>query len=85
MISPGLVSIGARVTVEDAATGQRQTFIILGPWDSDAEHGVIAYLAPLAQALMRHKVGEEVVFSHAGENATYRIVEIGSALESPAM
>ncbi|HPD17615.1 MAG TPA: GreA/GreB family elongation factor [Planctomycetota bacterium] len=81
MVAREHVSIGARVTVEDVATGKRQTFAILGPWDSDAEHGIIAYVAPLAQALMRHKVGDQVAFSHAGEDVTYRIVEIGSALE----
>jgi len=81
MVSSEHVSIGARVTIENTATGERQTLAILGPWDSDAEHGVIAYVAPLAQALLRHRVGEEVHFSHAGQEATYRIVELGSALE----
>jgi len=81
MISRDHVSIGARVTVESTTTGERKTFDILGPWDSDAERGIIAYMAPLAQALMRHKVGDEVTFSHAGENTTYRIVSLGSALE----
>ncbi|MBM4036274.1 MAG: hypothetical protein FJ291_31445 [Planctomycetes bacterium] len=80
MASTEEVSIGSRVTVEDAASGQRHTYSILGPWDTDAERGIIAYIAPLAQALLRHRVGDEVAFSHAGETAAYRILEIGSAL-----
>lgn len=81
MVSRDHVSIGSRVTLENTATGQRQTISILGPWDSDSERGIIAYQAPLAQALMRHKVGDEVTFTHAGENVTYRIVQLGSALD----
>jgi transcription elongation GreA/GreB family factor len=84
MLSADEVTIGTRVTVEDVATGQRRDYAILGPWDSDSERGVVAYMAPLAQALLRHRVGEEVAFSHAGEAAAYRIVAIGSALEPPA-
>ncbi|HUT36197.1 MAG TPA: GreA/GreB family elongation factor [Planctomycetota bacterium] len=84
MVHTEHVSIGSRVTVENAATGERRVYSILGPWDSDAEHGTIAYVAPLAQALLRHRAGDEVAFSHAGEAATYRILEVGSALEPPA-
>lgn len=81
MVSTEEVTIGSRVTVEDVATGQRRTYSILGPWDSDSERGIIAYMAPLAQALLRHRVGDEVAFAHAGERATYRVVELASALE----
>jgi len=84
MVHTEHVSIGSRVTVENAATGERRTLSILGPWDSDAEHGVIAYVAPLAQALLRRRVGDEVPFSHAGEAATYRIVEVASTFDAPA-
>jgi transcription elongation GreA/GreB family factor len=81
MVSTELVSIGSRVTVENAQTGERHTYAILGPWDSDDEHGIIAYLAPLAQALLRHRVGDEATLAHAGQEATYRVVAIGSAME----
>jgi len=74
------VSIGSRVTLENAETGERTTYDILGVWDTDSEHQIMSYTAPLARALMRHKVGEVVRFEHAGEAATYRIVAIGDAL-----
>ena len=81
MVSTDRVSIGSRVAIENTQTGERATYAILGPWDSDAEHGVIAYLAPLAKALLRHAVGDEVTFTHGHEETSYRILEIGSALE----
>jgi len=78
MVSTDHVSIGSRVTVENVEGGERSSYMILGPWDSDAEHGIIAYLSPLAQAILRHRVGEEATFSHAGETITYRVVAIES-------
>ena len=80
MVHSEHVSIGSRVTLENAETGERATYDILGVWDSDSEHNIMSYTAPLARALMRHKVGEEIPFAHAGEAATYRIVAIGNAL-----
>lgn len=84
MVRTEHVSIGCRVTLEDAATGEKATYVILGPWDSDEAHGIIAYMAPLALALMRHRVGNEVTLDHAGQQATYRILAIESAVEKKA-
>ena len=82
MVNPEAVSIGSRVTVENAETGEQATYDLLGMWDSDDEHGVIVYVAPLAQALLRHAIGEVVTFDHAGQKLDYRIVRIESALEA---
>jgi len=81
MVHTDHVSIGSRITVENTETGERATYSLLGTWDTDPERGIIAYNAPLAQALMRHRVGDEVTFTHAGEQTTYRIVAIENALE----
>ena len=80
MVHADHVSIGGRVTIENVDTAERATYDLLGMWDSDAERGIIAYVAPLAQALLRHRVGETVEFEHAGAEAAYRILAIGSAL-----
>ena len=80
MVSTDHVSIGTRVTVENTQTGERTTYTILGPWDADAERGIIAYVAPLARALLRKRVGEEATLTHQGATTTYRIVSIENAL-----
>ena len=80
MVSTDHVSIGTRVTVEDTRTGERTTYTILGPWDADVERGIIAYVAPLARALLRKRVGEEATLTHQGATTTYRIVSIENAL-----
>jgi transcription elongation factor GreA len=61
------VSVGTRVRLKDAS-GERRTYVLLGPPDADVDKGVISYLTPLGQALMGSKPGEHVR------------VEIGDAL-----
>jgi transcription elongation GreA/GreB family factor len=56
-VDTGEVSIGCRVTLEDAA-GNTVAYSILGPWDADHERGVISYLSPFARLLMGKKPGE---------------------------
>jgi len=80
MVSTDHVSIGTRVTVENTESGEQTTYTILGPWDADAERGIIAYVAPLAQALMGKRVGEETTLAHHGARTTYRILSIENAL-----
>ncbi|MFW6162074.1 MAG: GreA/GreB family elongation factor [Planctomycetota bacterium] len=80
MVHTDHVSIGSKVTIANTQTGETATYLLLGPWDADTEHHIMSYTAPLARALMRHRVGDEVTLDHAGETATYRIVAIDSAL-----
>ncbi|HXS69633.1 MAG TPA: GreA/GreB family elongation factor, partial [Candidatus Polarisedimenticolia bacterium] len=45
-----VASIGTVVRTTDSATGQKETFTILGAWDSDPDKGILSYLSPMAQA-----------------------------------
>ena len=80
MVHADHVSIGSKVAIENTATGEQVTYLLLGVWDADAEHCIMSYMAPLARALMTHKAGEEVTLEHAGETTVYRILSIESAL-----
>jgi transcription elongation GreA/GreB family factor len=53
------VSIGTVATLEDDQ-GKSQKFAVLGAWDSDPQHSIIAYRTPIGAALLGKKVGEEV-------------------------
>jgi transcription elongation GreA/GreB family factor len=68
-----LVSIGTKVKVTDLTTQHSEAFAILGAWDSDPEKGVISYLTPVAQALLNHKVKEEVELESDSAKKRYRI------------
>ncbi|MDE1172008.1 MAG: GreA/GreB family elongation factor [Verrucomicrobium sp.] len=51
------VNIGTTVELTDTADGRRSRYTLLGAWDSEPAQGIISYLTPLAQALLKHPVG----------------------------
>ena len=71
-----VVSIGTIVHVVNLQNNRRETFTILGAWDSDPDKGVVSYLTPVAQSLMNRKPGEEVVFELEGAQHRHRIESI---------
>jgi len=66
------VSVGTRVTIKSAASGEETSYAILGRWDTDLERNVISNEAPTAQHLLRKTVGEKVVLN----GVEYEIVRI---------
>jgi transcription elongation GreA/GreB family factor len=68
--------IGTVVDVKDTASGETETFTILGAWDTDVERGILSYLTAAAQALIGHSVGEKVQIPTDEQDATEREVEI---------
>jgi transcription elongation GreA/GreB family factor len=54
-----LVSVGAKVTVEDE-DGKRATYKIVGAIEADPKQGAIGWQSPLAQALWGARVGDSV-------------------------
>ncbi len=58
------VGVGSIVSLE-SASGKRETFTILGAWDSDPENNILSYKTPLAQKLVGKVVGDE--FNNNGD------------------
>lgn len=59
-VSTAEVNIGTIVTLTDLDSGTTQTVTILGAWDSDPDKGIVSYQTPIAQALLKNKVGETI-------------------------
>lgn len=57
-----MIQIGTRVRFDAADGGEGLTLTILGPWDSDPNNHIVAYLAPAVSALLGKKVGDEVEY-----------------------
>jgi transcription elongation factor GreA len=74
-----MVNIGTVVVATDLGTNQRETFTILGAWDSDPDQGIISYLTPIGQALLGRKVGDAVEFELHGTKRQLRIENIEAA------
>jgi transcription elongation GreA/GreB family factor len=68
-----VASVGTLVRLTDMEANQPEQFSILGAWDSDPEKGVVSYLSPMAQALLGHKVGDQVEFEVHGVRHHHRL------------
>jgi transcription elongation GreA/GreB family factor len=83
-VKTDVVAPGTIVRVTDLQSGQAESFTILGAWDSDPDKGVISYLTPVAQALINHKIGDEVESEMDGAKRRQRIETIEAWKSEPA-
>lgn len=68
------IQLGHRVTVE--TNGLNQTYLILGPEETNPTLGIISYKSPLGTALLGRKVGDEVIVDLGGRKVVYKIIKI---------
>jgi transcription elongation factor GreA len=61
-VDPNTISFGTAVTLRNADGGVEK-YVLLGPWESDPDSGVISYLSPLGSELMSARVGEHLEFT----------------------
>jgi transcription elongation factor GreB len=72
---PKRVFFGAWVTLE-AESGEQLRYRIVGPDEFDRETGFISMDAPLARALMKKAVNDEVKVDLAGGERTYTVIAV---------
>jgi transcription elongation factor GreA len=72
----GMVTLGKVVTIVDKTTGEKEKYIILGDGETDIEKGIISYQSPVAQALMKHRIGDEVEIRLPRKTKKVAIAEI---------
>ncbi|MBN8442734.1 MAG: transcription elongation factor GreB [Thauera sp.] len=70
------VFFGATVTIEDAETGEEQTWQIVGVDEANASDGRISWISPLARALMKAKEGDTVRFQSPAGAREVEIVAV---------
>lgn len=69
------VGFGAIVTVDTPEGEQR--WRIVGEDEADAEHGLVSYVSPLAQALLGAHVGDEVRWPRPAGDVVIEVLAIG--------
>lgn len=69
----GVVGLGAKVKI--GVDGQKDEFILVGTLEADPALGKISNESPVGQALLGHKIGDEVVVS-SPMKITYKIKNI---------
>jgi transcription elongation factor GreB len=73
--APDRIYFGAIVELE-SDTGEVRRYHIVGPDESDAEQGCISVDSPMARALLKRAVDDEVVLRTAETTSRYLIVDI---------
>jgi regulator of nucleoside diphosphate kinase len=72
-----VVTMRARVTVEDTVNGRRRELVLVYPEEADASASKISVLAPVGVAILGLRVGDTVEWPLPNGRTTHlRIVEI---------
>ena len=70
------VYFGATVTVYDVQTETEETWQIVGVDEANPSEGKISWISPLAKALLKREVGDEVRVSVPGGVRVLEIVDV---------
>ena len=70
------VFFGATVTLENEATGEMVVYRIVGPDETDAKLGLISIDSPLARALLKKRVDDEIEVQLPGGLRRFAILDV---------
>ena len=75
-IPPDVVTMRSKVRLKDLDTGDESIFSIVFPTEANFDDGKISVLAPMAMALLGHKLGATVEVEAPGRLRRLQILEI---------
>jgi transcription elongation factor GreA len=67
---------GATVTLENQDTGEERTYMLVGPYESAPERGLLSIATPIGQALIGREEGDEVRVNTPKGPQDYVIVSV---------
>lgn len=73
---PDEITFGATVTLMNKASGNTQTFRIVGVDEAGIAKGKISFISPLAKVLLNKKAGDIVTLKRDKEDIVFKILEI---------
>jgi len=73
---PQAVFFGARVEVENVASGETATYRIVGPDETDAGKGWISIDSPLARAMLKKRVDDEFEAQLPGGLTRFYVIDV---------
>lgn len=76
-ISKSKVTLGAKITIEDVASGDRTDYTLVSEKEEDIFENRISTISPVGSALIGHKKGEIVTVTTPLGALQYKIVKIG--------
>lgn len=78
-ITTARVSFGTTVCLLNKDSNETETYTILGPFESDPEHGIISYLSPLGEKILNAKDGQELNIEVNEQHYNYVVQSIKAA------
>ena len=81
---PAAIYFGAVVEVEDTASGEGATYRIVGPDETDAARGWISIDSPLARALLKKRVDDELEVELPGGPRRFAVVSVAYPRPGPS-
>lgn len=77
-VNTGSISFGTAFEVENLESNTRESFMVLGRWEADAERNILSIEAPFAKQFLSKKVGDEFEVDHPGGGSTpFRVLAVG--------
>ncbi|WP_045767274.1 transcription elongation factor GreB [Xanthomonas albilineans] len=73
---PQAVFFGARIALEDVDSGELHRYRIVGPDETDAARGWISIDSPLARALLKKRIDDEVEAQLPGGRHSFVVVAV---------
>lgn len=70
------VGVGSLVELNEASSGKKHQYAILGAWDSNPDKNILSYKTPLGQSLLGKKVGDTVSVEVSGNKENWTILKI---------
>jgi transcription elongation factor GreA len=71
-----VAQIGSTVVLKDEQ-GNKETYKIVGPTETNPREGLISYESPLGQALLNRKAREDIFVNAPGGKIFYRLLNVG--------
>jgi len=71
-----IISFGTEVVLTNNISGKDEKYIIMGPWESDPDAGVISYMSPFGNEILDAKVGEKLEFTINERKNDYTVKSI---------
>ncbi len=76
LLSGDRVVFGATIEVEEIDSGEQTTYQIVGEDEADVKKGLLSITSPVARALIKHEVGDEVTVKVPSGTRVYEIVDV---------
>ena len=70
------IQFGTFFRVKVLGADSVEEYTLLGPWESDPDHNVLSYMAPLARHFMGKTVGDEIEVELPNHTGKYEVISI---------